>query len=140
MRVAFASGSPPAKKSQTEASTGSGSAALATKDVTSSSATPTLEFAHEDDSHDNVRTRPASRNFVVLSSRSTDADIYASPQVVLPVTLDSAGVNAPVAASTGGDHRSSGSSPEAGVLSATPSQQSSADDFYESKTIDSAAA
>ncbi|GJX82841.1 hypothetical protein Tco_0332322 [Tanacetum coccineum] len=140
-RVAFASGSPPTKKAQTEgivisysrpstagespsalqrlsrqneqASTGSGSAAPATEDVTSSFATPTPEFAHEDASRDNV---------------------------VPPVTLDSAGVNAPVAASTGGDHRSSGSGPKAGVLSATPSQDSFADDFYESQTIDSATA
>ncbi|GJZ35732.1 hypothetical protein Tco_0581549, partial [Tanacetum coccineum] len=167
-RVAFASGSPPAKKARTEgivisdsrpstvgkspsalqrlsrqneqASTGSRSAAPATEDVTSSSVTPTPEFAHEDASHDNVRTRPASGRFVVLSSGSTDADIPASPQVVPPVTLDSAGVNAPVAASTGGDHRSYGSGPEAGVLSATLSQDSFADDFYESQTIDSAAA
>ncbi|GKD51749.1 hypothetical protein Tco_1280725, partial [Tanacetum coccineum] len=167
-RVAFASRSPPTKKARTEgivisdsrpsitgkspsalqrlsrqnkqASTDSGSAAPATEDVTSSSATPTHVFAHEDASHDNVRTRPASGRFVVLSSRSTNADIPASPQVVPPVTLDSAGVNALVAASMGGDHRSSGSSPEAGVLSATPSQDSSADDFYESQTIDSAAA
>ncbi|GJU27935.1 hypothetical protein Tco_1166556 [Tanacetum coccineum] len=131
-KVAFASGSPPAKKAQTEgivnsnsrpsttgkspsslqrlsrqneqASTGSGSAAPATEDVTSSSVTLTPEFAHEDASHDNVRTRPASGRFVVLSSGSTDADIPTSPQVVPPVTLASTGINAPVAASMGGDH------------------------------------
>ncbi|GKF72979.1 hypothetical protein Tco_0219311, partial [Tanacetum coccineum] len=120
-----------------QASTGSGSTAPATKDVTSSSVTLTPEFSHKDASHDNVRTRPASGRFVVLSSGSTDADILDSPQVVPPVTLDSNGVNAPVATSMGGDHRSSGSGPEAGVLSATPSQDSSADDFYESQTIDS---
>ncbi|GKA43412.1 hypothetical protein Tco_0736136 [Tanacetum coccineum] len=144
-KVAFASGSPPAKKAWTEgivnfdsrpstagkspsalqrlsrqneqASTGSGSAAPATEDVSSSSVTPTPEFAHEDASHDNVRTRPASGRFVVLSSGSTDADIPTSPQVVPPVTLASTGINAPVAA-----------------------QDSSADDFYESQTIDSVAA
>ncbi|GKF43020.1 hypothetical protein Tco_0126362, partial [Tanacetum coccineum] len=167
-KVAFASGSPPAKKAWTEgivnfdsrpstagkspfalqrisrqneqASTGSGSAAPATEDVSSSSVTPTLEFAHEDASHDNVRTRPTSGRFIVLSSGSMDADILDSPQVVPPVTLDSNGVNALVAASMGGDDRSSGSGPEAGVLSATPSQDSSVDEFYESQTIDSAAA
>ncbi|GKB12693.1 hypothetical protein Tco_0846616, partial [Tanacetum coccineum] len=167
-KVAFASGSPPAKKARNEcivnsnsrpstvgkspsalqrlsrqneqASTGYGSAAPATEDVSSSSVTPTPEFAHEDASHDNVRTRPTSGRFIVLSSGSMDADILDSPQVVPPVTLDSNGVNAPVAASMGGDHRSSGSGPEAGVLSATPSQDSSADEFYESQTIDSAAA
>ncbi|GJY90865.1 hypothetical protein Tco_0506061 [Tanacetum coccineum] len=120
-KVAFASGSPPAKKARTEGI-----------DVTYSSVTPTPKFAHEDASHDNVRTRPASGRFVVLSSGSTDADIPASPRVVLPVTLDSTGVNAPVFASMGGDHRSSSSGLEAGGLSATPSQDSSADDFYES--------
>ncbi|GKE76264.1 hypothetical protein Tco_1542384, partial [Tanacetum coccineum] len=140
-RVAFASGSLPVKKARTEgivisdarpsttgkspsalqrlsrqnkqASTGSGSAAPVTEDVTSSSATPTPDFAHEDASHDNV---------------------------VPLVTLDSGGATVPVAAPTGGDHLTSGSGPEAGTLSATPSQGSSADDFYESQTIDSAAA
>ncbi|GJY79484.1 hypothetical protein Tco_0485285 [Tanacetum coccineum] len=166
--VAFASGSLPAKKARIEgivisdsqpsiagksisalqilsrqneqASTGSGSAAPVTEDVTSSSATHTPDFAHEDASHDNVRTRSAPVRFVVISSKSTDADIPASSQVVPPVTLDSAGATAPVAASTGGDHPPSDSGPEAGALSATPSQDSSADDFYESQTIDSAAA
>ncbi|GKB62269.1 hypothetical protein Tco_0918455 [Tanacetum coccineum] len=93
-----------------------------------------------DASHDNVRTRSAPGRFVVISSESTDADVSASPQVVPPVTLDSAGATVPVAAPTGGDHPASGSGPEAGTLSATPSQGSSADDFYESQTIDSAAA
>ncbi|GJV07427.1 hypothetical protein Tco_1345083 [Tanacetum coccineum] len=167
-KVAFAFGSPLAKKARTEgvvisnsrpstagkspsalqrlsrqneqASTGSRSAAPATEDDTSSSVTPTPEFSHEDVSHDNVRTRPASGRFVVLSSGSSNANIHASPHVVPPVTLDSTGVNALVPAPTGGDHRSSGSGPEAGILSATPSQDSSVDDFYESQTIDSAAA
>ncbi|GJT92025.1 hypothetical protein Tco_1080870 [Tanacetum coccineum] len=48
-------------------------------------------FAHKDASHDNVRTRSAPGRFVVISSESTDADVSASPQVVPPVTLDSAG-------------------------------------------------
>ncbi|GKA64358.1 hypothetical protein Tco_0763964 [Tanacetum coccineum] len=96
-----------------QASTGYGSAAPVIEDVTSSFATPTPDFAHEDASHDNV---------------------------VPPVTLGSAGATVPVAAPTGGDHPASGSGPEAGTLSATPSQGSSADDFYESQTIDSAAA
>ncbi|GKE03435.1 hypothetical protein Tco_1395453, partial [Tanacetum coccineum] len=140
-RVAFASGSLPVKKARTEgivisdarpstagkypsalqrlsrqneqASTGSGSVAPVTEDVISSSPTPTPDFGHEDASHDNV---------------------------VPPVTLDSAGVIVPVAASTDGDHPAFGSGPEAGTLSATPSQGSFADDFCESQTIDSAAA
>ncbi|GKC24237.1 hypothetical protein Tco_1026387, partial [Tanacetum coccineum] len=140
-RVAFASGSLPMKKARTEgivisdarqstagkspsalqrlsrqneqASTGSGSAAPVTEDVISSSATPTPNFGHEDASHDNV---------------------------IPPVTLDSAGATVPMAASTGGDHPASGSGPKAGTLFATPSQGSSADDFYESQTSDSAAA
>ncbi|GKF46801.1 hypothetical protein Tco_0136603, partial [Tanacetum coccineum] len=123
-----------------QASTGSGFAAPVTQDVISSSATPTLDFAHEDASHDNVRTRPAPDRFVVISSESTDADFSASPQVVPPVTLDSAGATVPMAAPTGGDHPASGFGPKAGTLSATPSQGSSVDDFYESQTIDSAAA
>nr|GEZ82463.1 hypothetical protein [Tanacetum cinerariifolium] len=45
-------------------------------------------------------------------------------------------VNAPVAESVSDGRRSSGSGPEAGALSATPSQGSSTDDFYESQTID----
>ncbi|GKB62271.1 hypothetical protein Tco_0918457 [Tanacetum coccineum] len=134
-RVAFISGSLPGKKARTEgivisdawpstvgkypsalqrlsrqneqASTGSGSAAPVTEDVTSSFATPTPDFAHEDASHDNA---------------------------VPPVTLDSAGATVPVAAPTGGDHPASGSGPEAGTLFATPSQGSSADDFYDPVT------
>ncbi|GJX59927.1 hypothetical protein Tco_0291317 [Tanacetum coccineum] len=123
-----------------QASIGSGSVAPVTEDVTSSSATPTTDFAHEDASHDNVRTRSAPGRFVVISSESTDADVSASPQVVPPMTLNSAGDIMPVAVPTGGDHPASGSGPEAGTLSATPSQGSSMDDFYESQTIDYAAA
>nr|GEU84864.1 transposase (putative), gypsy type [Tanacetum cinerariifolium] len=105
--VAFASGSLPVKKAQTEgiviydswpdtagkspfalqrlsrqnerASTGSGSAVPATEDVTSSFVTHTPQFAHKDASHDNV---------------------------VPLVTLDPTGANAHVAASMSGDHRS----------------------------------
>ncbi|GJW13869.1 hypothetical protein Tco_0018002 [Tanacetum coccineum] len=106
-----------------QASTGSGFAAPVTQDVISSSATPTLDFAHEDASHDNVRTRPAPDRFVVISSESTDADISASPQVVPPVTLDSAGATVPMAAPTGGDHPVSGFGPEAGTLSQTMSHK-----------------
>nr|GEV02992.1 hypothetical protein [Tanacetum cinerariifolium] len=141
-RVAFVFGSPPMKKVQTEgviisdsrpstasksptalrrlnrqsgqADTGFGSAAPATEDVTSSSVTPTLEHASEGD---NVRTRPSSGYFVVLSSGSADTDIPTSPQVVLLVSSAQAGVNVPVT--------------EPG---------STADDFYESQTIDSATA
>nr|GEX61992.1 hypothetical protein [Tanacetum cinerariifolium] len=84
-----------------QASTGSRSHVPATEDVTSSFVTPTPQFAHENVSHDNVRARPASGRFVVLSSESTDADIPTSPQVVPLATLDPTGVNAPVAASRG---------------------------------------
>ncbi|GJT45078.1 retrovirus-related pol polyprotein from transposon TNT 1-94, partial [Tanacetum coccineum] len=107
--MAFVSGSPPAKKAQTEgivisdsrpstagksptalrrlirqdeqATAGSGSAAAATEDVTSSSVTPTQERALEDASRDNVRTCPPSGRFVVLSSGSADTDIPATSQV-----------------------------------------------------------
>ncbi|GJR48377.1 reverse transcriptase domain-containing protein [Tanacetum coccineum] len=50
-----------------QASTGSRSAAPATEDVTSSSVTPTPEFAHKDDSHDNVRTETAQLLWFVSS-------------------------------------------------------------------------
>nr|GEV54508.1 hypothetical protein [Tanacetum cinerariifolium] len=99
-------------------------------------------FSYEDAYHDNVRARPAPApgRFVVLSSESTDADIPASPQVVPLVTLDPTGANAHVATSMSGDHQSSGFGPEARVLSATPSQDSFTDYFYECQTIDSATA
>ncbi|GKE09487.1 hypothetical protein Tco_1413038 [Tanacetum coccineum] len=166
--VAFVSGSPPVKKAwaegivisnsrpsttgkspsdlrrlsrqNEEADTGSGSTALATKDVTSSSVTPTPERVLEDASHDNVRTHPSSGRFVVLSSGSANTDIPTSPEVVPPVTSAPTGVNAPVTEFVGDGHRSSSSGPEARALSATPSQGSSADDFYESQTIDFASA
>ncbi|GJW63362.1 hypothetical protein Tco_0115246, partial [Tanacetum coccineum] len=112
--VAFVSGSSPMKKARAEADTSSGSAAPVTEDVTSSSVTPTLERVLEDAFHDNVRTRPPSGRFVVLSSGSADTYIPASLQVVSPVTSAPIGVNAPVAESVGDVRRSSGSGPEAG--------------------------
>ncbi|GKA58892.1 hypothetical protein Tco_0758205 [Tanacetum coccineum] len=131
-RLAFVFGSPPAKKTRTEgivisdsrpstadnsptalrrlirqgeqAATGSRYAAAVTKDVTSSSVTPTLERALEDDPYDN------------------------------------AGTSVPVAESSSDGHPLSAPKLETRTLSATPSQGSSADDFYESQTIDSATA
>nr|GEW17670.1 hypothetical protein [Tanacetum cinerariifolium] len=94
-----------------QADTGSGSVAPAIEDVTSSSVTPTPEHVVEDASHDNV---------------------------VSSVTSAPTGLSAHVAESVGDDRCSSGFGPEAGALSATLSQGSSADDFYESQTIDSA--
>nr|GEY00821.1 hypothetical protein [Tanacetum cinerariifolium] len=105
-RVAFVFGSPPVKKARTEGIVISDSRPSTAEDVTSSSVTPTPERALEDALHDNVRTRPPSGRFVVLSSGSVDTDIYFQ----------------------GWD------------LSATPSQCSLADDFYESQTVDSATA
>nr|GEU34592.1 transposase (putative), gypsy type [Tanacetum cinerariifolium] len=167
-RVDFVSGSPPVKKVRAEgivisdsrpstagkspsalrrlsrqneqADTGSRSAAPVTEDVTSSFITPTPERVLEDASHDIVRIRPPSGRFLVLSSGFADTDIPASPQVVPHVTSASTGLSAPVAEFVGDDRRSSGFGPEAGVLSATPSQGSSVDDFYVSQTIDSASA
>ncbi|GKF44105.1 hypothetical protein Tco_0130657, partial [Tanacetum coccineum] len=51
-----------------QAAAGFGSAAAATEDITSSSVTPTPEHVFEDALHDNVRTRPPTGRFVVLSS------------------------------------------------------------------------
>nr|GEY14585.1 hypothetical protein [Tanacetum cinerariifolium] len=123
-----------------QADTGSGFAALATEDVTSSSVTPTPERVLEDVSHDNVITRPPFGRFVILSSSSADTNILASPQVTPLVTSAPTVVNAPVVEPVGDDCRSSGSGPENEALSTTPSQGSSADDFYESQTIDFASA
>ncbi|GKB92457.1 hypothetical protein Tco_0964729, partial [Tanacetum coccineum] len=164
-RVAFVSGSPPVKKAWTEgviisdsrpstagksptalwrlirqsgqAATGSGSAAPATEDDTSSSVTPTSEHTSEGD---NVRTRPPFGHFVVLSSGSANTDIPTSPQVVLPVSSAQAGVNVPMAEPASDGRTLSALELEAETLSATPSQGSTADDFYESQTIDSATA
>ncbi|GKC36702.1 hypothetical protein Tco_1049086 [Tanacetum coccineum] len=74
-----------------------------------------------------IGERTLAKNEVPLITETEDRVIVPSPQpmslvdrtiqdelnVVPPVTLDSAGVNAPVAASTGGDHRSSSSGPKA---------------------------
>ncbi|GJU82042.1 hypothetical protein Tco_1284407 [Tanacetum coccineum] len=181
-KVAFVSGSPPVKKPQTEgivisdsqpstagksptalqrlirqgeqAAAGSGSAAPATEDATSSSITPTLEHALEDALHDNVRTRPPTGCFVVLSSSSADTDIPAASQVVPLVSSSHAGVSVPATESAGDGHPLSVPEFETGVtflnfrfggvttgtLSTTPSHGSSADDFYESQTIESATA
>ncbi|GJS52643.1 hypothetical protein Tco_0626005 [Tanacetum coccineum] len=94
-----------------QATAGSGSAAAATEDVTSSSVTLTLECALEDAPRDNV---------VPLVSSSQD------------------GTSVPVAESTGDGHPLSAPELETRTLSVTPSQGFSADDFYESQSIDSA--
>ncbi|GKG16677.1 hypothetical protein Tco_0361634, partial [Tanacetum coccineum] len=62
-----------------QADTSSRSAAPATEDVTYSSVTPTPERASKGDFRDNVRTRPPSGRFVVLSSSSADTVISTSP-------------------------------------------------------------
>ncbi|GKE28008.1 hypothetical protein Tco_1443392, partial [Tanacetum coccineum] len=123
-----------------QAAAGSRSAAAVTKDVTSSSVTPTLERALEDDPYDNVRTRPPSGHFVVLSSGSADTNIPATSQVVPLVSSSQAGTSVLVAESSSDGHPLSAPELETGTLSATSSQCSSADDFYESQTIDSATA
>nr|GEV95781.1 hypothetical protein [Tanacetum cinerariifolium] len=91
------------------------------------------EYVLEDVSHDNVRTHPPSCRFVVLSSGSADP---ASPLFVSPVTSAPTVVNAPVVRPAGDSRRSSGTGPKPGAFSTTSSQGSSADDFYESQTID----
>ncbi|GJY25513.1 hypothetical protein Tco_0400239 [Tanacetum coccineum] len=166
-RVAFVSGSPPVKKAWAEgivisearpstagksptalrrlirqseqAAAGSGSAAAATEDITSSSVTLTLEHVFEDALHDNVRTRPPTGHFVVLSSSSADTDILAASQVA-PRVSSQVGVSVPTTESAGDGHPASAPKFETGTLSATPSHGSSADYFYESQTIDFATA
>ncbi|GJX14081.1 hypothetical protein Tco_0205839 [Tanacetum coccineum] len=96
-----------------QADTGSGTAAPVTEDATFSSVTPTLERAPEDDFSDNV---------------------------VPLVSSAQAGVNVHVTEPASDALDSSAPELEARALSATPSQGSSADDFYESQTIDSATA
>ncbi|GJR47766.1 hypothetical protein Tco_1315869 [Tanacetum coccineum] len=165
-RVAFVFGPPPAKKAQTkgiiisdshpstagkspttlrrlirqseQVDAGFGSAIPATKDATSCSVTPTLERALEDALHDNVRTRPPFGRFVVLSSGSADTDIPTSSQVVPLISSSQAGVSVPITEPVSDSRPLTAPEPETRALSATPSQGSSVDDFYESQTIDSA--
>ncbi|GJQ93742.1 hypothetical protein Tco_0004881 [Tanacetum coccineum] len=139
-RVAFVSGSPPVKKAQTEGIVISDSRPSTAEDVTSSYVTPTLERVIEDALHDNVSTRPPSSRFVVLSSGSADTDIPATSQVVSLVSSSQAGVSVLVTESAGDGRPLSAPELETETLSATPSQGSSADDFYESQTVDSTAA
>ncbi|GKA76183.1 hypothetical protein Tco_0782561 [Tanacetum coccineum] len=144
-RVAFVSGSPPVKKAQTggigeQAVAGSRSAAAGTEDITSSSITPTPEHVLDDALHDNVRTRLATGRFIVLSSSSADTDIPAATKVVLLVSSSQAGVSVPTTEFAGDGHPASALEFKIGTLSATPSHGSSADDFYESQTVDSATA
>ncbi|GJZ98915.1 hypothetical protein Tco_0671466 [Tanacetum coccineum] len=127
-RVTFVSGSPPVKMAQNEGSgqadIGYGSVAPATEDATSSSVTPTPERASEGDFCDNVRTRPPSVRFVVLSSSSADTNIPTSPQVVSLVSSAQTGVNVPVTEPASDGRTSSVIELEAAALSATPSQSS----------------
>ncbi|GKC42841.1 hypothetical protein Tco_1060563 [Tanacetum coccineum] len=123
-----------------QASASFGSAAPVTKDATSSFVTPTLERALKDAPHDNIKTCPPSSRFVVLSSGSVDTDIPISSQVVSPVSSAPTGVNVPAIKPMSDGLPLSVFEPEAGALSATPSQGSSADDFYMSQIVDSATA
>ncbi|GKD99631.1 hypothetical protein Tco_1387615, partial [Tanacetum coccineum] len=166
--VAFVSGSPSVKKARAEgivisdsrpstagksptalrrlirqgeqAAAGYGSAAPATEDATSSSVTPTPEHALEDALHDNVRTRPPTGLFVVLSSSYTDIDIPAASQVVPLVFSSHAGTSVSAAEFAGGGHLLSAPEFETGTFSATPSHGSFVNDFYVSQTVDSATA
>nr|GEY39101.1 reverse transcriptase domain-containing protein [Tanacetum cinerariifolium] len=104
-----------------QAETCSGSAIPAVEDATSSSVTPTLERASKGDFCDNVRTRPPSGRFVVLSFSSVDTDIATSPQVVLLVSLAQADVTVLVTEPASVARNSSAPELEAGALSATPS-------------------
>ncbi|GJT43305.1 hypothetical protein Tco_0952020 [Tanacetum coccineum] len=138
-RLAFVSGSPPVKKARTEGiiifdsrpstrvksptalrrlirqsgqvNVGSGSVVPAAEEITSPFVTPTPEHAPKDDLRDNVVTR---------------------------VSLALADVSVPVIDPASDAHGLSGAGLEVGTLSATWSQGSSTDDFYESQTVDSA--
>ncbi|GKB08110.1 hypothetical protein Tco_0836394 [Tanacetum coccineum] len=167
-RVAFISGSPPVKKARAEgivisdswpsttgksptalwrlirqgeqAAASSGSVAPTTEDATSSSVTPTPEHALEDALHNNVRTRPTTGLFVVLSSSYADTDIPAASQVVSLIFSSHYGTSVPAAKFAGGGHLLSAPDFETGTLSATSSHGSFVDDFYVSQTVDSATA
>ncbi|GJT94018.1 hypothetical protein Tco_1082863 [Tanacetum coccineum] len=136
----FFSGSPLVKKAQTEGKVIFYSRPSTAEDVTSSSVTPTPEHVLEDALHENVRTRPPSSRFVVLSSGSANTDIPATFQVVSLVSSSQASISVPVTEFAGDSHPLSAPEHETETLSTTPSQGSSADDFYESQTVDSATA
>ncbi|GKE70343.1 hypothetical protein Tco_1528415, partial [Tanacetum coccineum] len=121
-----------------QAAAGSGSAAPATKDATSSSITLTSEHTLDDVLHDSVRTRPPTGRFVVLSFSSADTDIPAASQVALSVPPLQTSASMPATESAGNDHSLPDLEHATGTLSTTPSHDSSADDFYESQTVNSA--
>ncbi|GKD91111.1 hypothetical protein Tco_1366618, partial [Tanacetum coccineum] len=87
-----------------------------------------------------LRMHPPSGRFVVLSSSSANTDIPVASQVVPLVSPSQAGASVPAAESAGDSYPLPAPEHETGTLSATPSHDSSADDFYESQTIDSATA
>ncbi|GKF00322.1 hypothetical protein Tco_0023672 [Tanacetum coccineum] len=121
---------------------GSGSATRAMEDFVSSSATPTPVQDYEDESGPdvNIRTCPPSGRFIILSTSSADTDTAASPQVIPPAPSVEALVETRGSSILDTVDLPSSSANEAGNLSATPSQSSLIDDFYESRTIDSATA
>ncbi|GKB03787.1 hypothetical protein Tco_0831930 [Tanacetum coccineum] len=148
-RVAFVSGSPLVKKAQTDGIVISDSRpSTASKSPTAlqrlirqgEQAADGSGSAAPDALHDNVRTRPPSSRFVVLSSGSADTDIPATSQVVSLVSSSQAGVSLHVTESAGDGRPLSAPELETETLSATPSQGSSADDSYESQNVDSATA
>nr|GFC16801.1 putative transposase (putative), gypsy type [Tanacetum cinerariifolium] len=124
--VAFESGSPLVKKARTEG--------IIISDSRPSTVGKSL-IAHRG-LLDRV-TRPPSGCFVVLSSTAADTDIPASSKVVTPVSSAPADVSVPVIDSASDARGSSAAGLGVGTLFTTPSQGSSADDFYESHTVDS---
>nr|GEX71719.1 hypothetical protein [Tanacetum cinerariifolium] len=76
-------------------------------------------------------THSPSGRFVVLSSSSADINIPTSPQVVLLVSSAQSSTNVHVTEPASNGRTSSVPELEARDLSATPSQGSSADDFYD---------
>ncbi|GJS34366.1 hypothetical protein Tco_0532748 [Tanacetum coccineum] len=135
---------------------GSGSAAHSADDFVSSFVTPTLEHDYQDDSGatqgGNVRTRPASERYVVLTSSSEpeDTDEPASQNVAYPIPY----VHTEAEAVAYGFVKEIGTSYipanetatsfipryETSGSSSALGGKSSSDDFYQSQTIDSAIA
>ncbi|GKF81412.1 hypothetical protein Tco_0240014, partial [Tanacetum coccineum] len=84
--------------------------------------------------------RPPTGRFVVLSSIFADTDIPVASQVAPSVPPLQTGASMPATESAYNDHSLPDPEHATGTLSTTPSHDSSADDFYESQTVNSASA
>ncbi|GKB14242.1 gypsy type transposase, partial [Tanacetum coccineum] len=136
-RVAFVSGEPPVKKARTEG------VIISDSRLSTAGKSPTivrrLIRQGEQAAADSGSTSPATEDATSSSITPTTGHALKDASSFWSLCCF-AGASVPAAESAGDGYPLPAPEHETGTLSATPSHDSSADDFYESQTIDSATA